>query len=142
MPSTPMRQFFQYNQAHVQNRQIPPVWFVICLIVIALLALFGPEEKSLGSNVRIVYLHGARVLTAEIAFLAAGLAGLLGLPILAGAQATLMAFNIASLSLGRAIGAFLAPALYGIGFPAVTWASIGFNFLALVAVRQISKKLP
>ena len=44
-----------------------------------LLALFGPEEKSLGANVRIVYLHGAWVLTAELAFLAAGLAGLVAL---------------------------------------------------------------
>jgi hypothetical protein len=47
--------------------------------VIAVLTLFGPEEKSLGSNVRLVYLHGAWVLTAEIAFLLAALAGLLGL---------------------------------------------------------------
>lgn len=53
--------------------------FFITIIVIALLALFGPEEQSLGSNVRIVYLHGAWVLSAELAFLAAGLAGLLGL---------------------------------------------------------------
>jgi len=53
--------------------------FFITGIVIALLALFGPEEKSLGSNVRIVYLHGAWVLTAEIAFFAAGLAGLIAL---------------------------------------------------------------
>jgi len=51
----------------------------ITIIVIALLALFGPEEQSLGSNVRIVYLHGAWVLAAELAFLAAGLAGLLAL---------------------------------------------------------------
>lgn len=51
----------------------------ITIIVIALLALFGPEEQSLGSNVRIVYLHGAWVLSAELAFLAAGFAGLLGL---------------------------------------------------------------
>jgi hypothetical protein len=43
------------------------------------LTLFGPEEKSLGSNVRIVYLHGAWVLAAEVAFIAAALAGLLGL---------------------------------------------------------------
>jgi hypothetical protein len=43
------------------------------------LALFGPEEQSLGSNVRIVYLHGAWVLAAELAFLVAGLAGLIGL---------------------------------------------------------------
>src|SRR5512141_1634959 len=53
--------------------------FVITIIVIALLALFGPEEKSLGANVRIVYLHGAWVLTAELAFVAAALAGLIAL---------------------------------------------------------------
>lgn len=51
----------------------------ITIIVIALLALFGPEEQSLGSNVRIVYLHGAWVLSAELAFVLAGLAGLLAL---------------------------------------------------------------
>lgn len=43
------------------------------------MALFGPEEKSLGANVRIVYLHGAWVLSAELAFLAAALAGLIAL---------------------------------------------------------------
>src|SRR5512147_401254 len=57
----------------------PLTLFFITLIAIALLALFGPEEKSLGASVRIVYLHGAWVLTAELAFLAAGLAGLLAL---------------------------------------------------------------
>jgi len=57
----------------------PLTLFFITVIVIALLALFGPEEKSLGANVRIVYLHGAWVLTAELAFLAAGLAGLIAL---------------------------------------------------------------
>jgi hypothetical protein len=55
----------------------PLMLFFLTVIVIALLALFGPEEKSLGANVRIVYLHGAWVLTAELAFLAAGAAGLL-----------------------------------------------------------------
>jgi hypothetical protein len=57
----------------------PLIYFLITIIVIALLALFGPEEKSLGSNVRIVYLHGAWVLAAEAAFFAAAIAGLLGL---------------------------------------------------------------
>src|SRR5512134_1104709 len=57
----------------------PLTLFFSSIIVIALLALFGPEEKSLGASVRIVYLHGAWVLAAELAFLAAGLAGLLGL---------------------------------------------------------------
>jgi hypothetical protein len=54
----------------------PLTLFFGTLIAIALLALFGPEEKSLGASVRIVYLHGAWVLAAELAFLAAGLAGL------------------------------------------------------------------
>ena len=57
----------------------PLISFFITIIVIALLALFGPEEQSLGSNVRIVYLHGAWVLAAEVAFLAAGMVGLLAL---------------------------------------------------------------
>ena len=57
----------------------PLTLFFITIIVIALLALFGPEEKSLGANVRIVYLHGAWVLTAEVAFVAAALAGLIAL---------------------------------------------------------------
>ena len=54
-------------------------WFFLAVLLIAGLALVGPEEQSLGANVRIVYLHGAWVLTAEIAFLAAALAGLGGL---------------------------------------------------------------
>ncbi|MBE0669000.1 MAG: hypothetical protein IH588_00295 [Anaerolineales bacterium] len=57
----------------------PIIYFFITVIAIAMLTLLGPEEKSLGANVRIVYLHGAWVLTAEIAFFAAALAGLLGL---------------------------------------------------------------
>jgi hypothetical protein len=57
----------------------PLTLFLGTLIVIVLLALFGPEEKSLGANVRIVYLHGAWVLAAELALIAAGLAGLIGL---------------------------------------------------------------
>jgi hypothetical protein len=57
----------------------PLLYLSITVIVITLLTFFGPEEKSLGSNVRIVYLHGAWVMTAEAAFIAAALAGLLGL---------------------------------------------------------------
>ncbi len=57
----------------------PLILFFGTVLVIALLALFGPEEQSLGANVRIVYLHGAWVLTAEVVLLLAGLAGLVGL---------------------------------------------------------------
>lgn len=55
----------------------PLISFIATVIVIALLALFGPEERSLGANVRIVYLHGAWVMAAELAFVAAALAGLI-----------------------------------------------------------------
>ena len=55
----------------------PLTLFFITVIVIALLAFFGPEEKSLGANVRIVYLHGAWVLAAELAFVAAALTGVI-----------------------------------------------------------------
>ena len=57
----------------------PLTLFFAALIVIALLALFGPEERSLGASVRVVYLHGAWVLAAELALIAAGLAGLVAL---------------------------------------------------------------
>src|SRR5215211_2006029 len=57
----------------------PLTSFCATVIVLALLALFGPEERSLGANVRIVYLHGASVLADELAFAAAALAGLVAL---------------------------------------------------------------
>jgi len=61
------------------KRYSPLLLFFVTVLVIAVLALFGPEEQSLGSNVKIVYLHGAWVLAAELAFAAAALAGLLAL---------------------------------------------------------------
>jgi hypothetical protein len=57
----------------------PLIPLFITILAIVILTLFGPEEKSLGSNVRLVYLHGAWVLTSEIFLLLAALAGLLGL---------------------------------------------------------------
>lgn len=73
----------------------PLTLLFVTVIVIALLALFGPEEQSLGSNVRIVYLHGAWVLAAELAFLAAGITGLIALLTKRGA------FHSWSAALGR-----------------------------------------
>ncbi|GAB4547979.1 MAG: hypothetical protein Fur002_24510 [Anaerolineales bacterium] len=60
-------------------KKSPLLYFFLTLAVILLLAFLGPEEKSLGANVRIVYLHGAWVLAAEAAFAAAALVGLAGL---------------------------------------------------------------
>jgi hypothetical protein len=57
----------------------PFFWFILAVLTTAGLTSIGPEEQSLGSNVRIVYLHGAWVLTAEAALGLAGLAGLFGI---------------------------------------------------------------
>lgn len=55
-----------------------PLFFATVLLI-AVIAFFGPEEKDLGANVRIVYLHGAWVITAELSLALSALAGLLGL---------------------------------------------------------------
>ena len=82
--------------------QNPLVAFFATLFVIALLSLLGPEEKSLGANVRIVYLHGAWVLAAEVAFACAALAGFLGL--LAGRVAPLAGRQSALYDWSSALG--------------------------------------
>ena len=69
---------YRYN-THMIAKKSPLLYFFVALIAIALLTFLGPEEKSLGANVRIVYLHGAWVMAAEAALIAAALAGLLGL---------------------------------------------------------------
>ena len=52
------------------------------------------------------------------------------------ARATVMAFNVSALSLGRAIGAPLAPFLYRYGFPVVAVGAVVFNLFALLALRS------
>jgi predicted MFS family arabinose efflux permease len=56
------------------------------------------------------------------------------------ARATVMAFNVAALSLGRAIGAPLAPFLYQYGFPVVAAGTVVFNIFALLALRRMGRK--
>ena len=55
-----------------------PLFFATVLLI-AVIAFFGPEEKDLGANVRIVYLHDAWVIAAELALALSALAGLLAL---------------------------------------------------------------
>ena len=55
-------------------------------------------------------------------------------------RATMMAFNVAGLSLGRAIGAFVAVPIYAWGLLASVLAAAIFNGFAFVAVRFVSKK--
>jgi hypothetical protein len=55
------------------------IWFILTLLAIGILTTFGPAEHSLGTHIRIVYLHGAWVWASLAAFLAAGVFGGLGL---------------------------------------------------------------
>jgi hypothetical protein len=55
------------------------VIFLLLVIVIAAITTLGPPERSLGVNVRLVYLHGAWVWTALIAFAFAAISGIIGL---------------------------------------------------------------
>ena len=57
----------------------PYFWFLIYLAAIAAFTAIGPAEKTLGTNVRLVYLHGVWVWAALAAFLTAGITGALGL---------------------------------------------------------------
>lgn len=64
-------------------------------VLLALVALLGPEERSLGGNLRLVAVHGAWVWTGKLAFGLAALSGLAAL-VLRRRQ-----FSAASLALGR-----------------------------------------
>jgi DHA1 family inner membrane transport protein len=60
--------------------------------------------------------------------------------VLPAARATLMAFNIAGFSLGRALGALLAVPLYGYGFWVVAVGAAVFNLAALGALRFMTAR--
>jgi len=55
-------------------------------------------------------------------------------------RATLMAFNVAALSLGRAAGALLAPYLYASGLFASGVGAVFFNILSLVFLAKFIKQ--
>jgi hypothetical protein len=55
------------------------IWFALTLLGIAAVTSLGPADKALGTNVRVVYLHGAWVWAALACFTASALGGLVGL---------------------------------------------------------------
>jgi len=59
--------------------------------------------------------------------------------VMPGARATTLSFNAAAHSLGRALGALIAPNLYALGFSTVTGAAIIVNLFALAAVWYVSR---
>jgi hypothetical protein len=54
----------------------PVLWFLMAVAAIGLFDSIGPPEKTLGTNARVVYLHGVWVWASLLTLLAAGLAGL------------------------------------------------------------------
>jgi hypothetical protein len=56
----------------------PLIWFAFLALVIAGFTALGPAEATLGTNARVVYLHGAWVWAALAAFVFAGALGLVG----------------------------------------------------------------
>jgi hypothetical protein len=64
---------------NLEGLKSPLLWFILALVAIAGFAVLGPAEKSLGANVRVVYVHGAWVWASLASFLAAALLGTVGL---------------------------------------------------------------
>jgi len=61
------------------NFRSPFLLFFILLLIILVVTTLGPAEATLGTNARIIYLHGAWVWASLIAFIFAGAVGLVGL---------------------------------------------------------------
>lgn len=86
---------FMPGEKHMILRKSPIIWFLIILLISVIVAALAPIEKTLGSNARLVYFHGAWVWTAMLAFIAAALTGLIGV------LSRRLAFHNWSLALGR-----------------------------------------
>ena len=61
------------------NWKSPLLWFCLSLLAVAGVTLISPPEATLGSNVRVVYLHGAWVWASLAAFITAAVVGIFGL---------------------------------------------------------------
>ncbi len=80
----------------------PLVLILIALAAILLLTRVGPVEKSLGVNIRVVYLHGAWVWASLALFIAAGLTGLAAILVRPPERRSAAALHAWSRALGRA----------------------------------------
>jgi predicted MFS family arabinose efflux permease len=58
--------------------------------------------------------------------------------ILSEARATLLGANVAIFALGRALGAFLAPRLYLMGFQANIWTTLAFDLLGMLLLSAVT----
>lgn len=104
----------------------------IALVVTALASLAMPfARNSLVLTLACLFMI---FLTFEVAFI-----GIMAISseILPKARATLMASNVAAVSLGRGVGAMFSPLLYGISFFANAGAALMLAFVALLLVNKL-----
>jgi hypothetical protein len=126
----------------MRRRASPAFVLLLALAAIGLIASLGPRERTLGANVRIVYLHGAWVWTALIGY---GLAAILGA---AGVIGRRRPWQRLSLAWGRAATVFWVTYL-----PLSLWAMqanwnglfldeprwrLGLDFAIIAVLLQIS----
>lgn len=64
------------NEKKNHRSSSPALWFIIFSIATTVVTALGPAEKTLGTNARVVYLHGVWVWTSLAGFIAAALAGI------------------------------------------------------------------
>jgi predicted MFS family arabinose efflux permease len=97
-----------------------------------LLPLLGRTEAGALAGLALFYISFEFTLVSSIPMMT---------EVLPGARATVMAFNVAFIALGRAIGAPLAAFLFHFGFPVVTAGAVLFNLFALLALRRMQTGL-
>ncbi len=74
-----MQQAQKDSNAYKRKRNLAWPWLGITILAIGIFTIIGPAEHSLGTHVRIAYLHGAWVWASLAAFLAAGICAGVGL---------------------------------------------------------------
>jgi predicted MFS family arabinose efflux permease len=97
-----------------------------------LLPLLGRTEAGALTGLALFYISFEFTLVSSIPMMT---------EVLPESRATVMAFNVAFISLGRAIGAPLAAFLFHFGFPVVTAGAVLFNLFALLALRRMQTGL-
>jgi predicted MFS family arabinose efflux permease len=99
----------------------------------ALLPLIGRTQAGALAGLFLFYITFEFVMVSQIPMMT---------EVVPGARATVMSFNVAGHSIGRALGALLATFLYqmlGFGFVAVL--AVAFNVFGLLALRRLERDL-
>ncbi len=101
-------------------------------VAAALLPLIGRTEIGALIGLSLFYITFEFVMVSHVPMMT---------ELVPGARATAMSFNLSGHSLGRAIGAFLAPLIYRhFGFLFVAFLAVVFNVFGLLALHRLQKE--